>query len=110
MDRKNKNKLALSRDAVETIIGRVSNLEFLKNNSNVLSSLSEDENPDSDYYISAVGLLQVLCHHILAMYDKVNNTNTGGIWDVSKNYFIFSSNHYYNHYYYYNFVYFYVYV
>ena len=34
--RKQKNKLSLSRDVLETIIGRVSNLVFLRNNTNIL--------------------------------------------------------------------------
>lgn len=80
--RQQKNKLSLSRDVLETIIGSVSNLVFLENNTNILSS--EEENPDSEYNMSARGLLQLLCYHVLCMYEKVNNTNTSGIWDVSK--------------------------
>ena len=83
-NRQHRNKLTLSRDVLDTIIGRVNHFEFIKDNTNVLTL--EKENCDGEYYITAIGLLNLLCYHVLSMYDKVNNnTNTSGIWDVSNN-------------------------
>ena len=79
--RSHRNKLTLSRDVLETIIGRVTSLEYLEDNTNVTST--EEENCENGYYISAIGLINVLCYHVLSMCDKVNSTNTSGIWDVS---------------------------
>lgn len=81
--RSNRNKLTLSRDVLETIIGRVTSLEYLEDNTNITST--EEEHCENEYYIRAIGLINVLCYHVLSMYDKVNSTNTSGIWDVSKN-------------------------
>ena len=38
--RSNRNKLTLSRDVLETIIGRVTSLEYLEDNTNVTSTES----------------------------------------------------------------------
>ena len=80
--RQHKNKLTLSRDVVDTIIGKVDNFEFLKDNTNVMSS--EEDNCDNEYHVRAIALLNILCFYVLRMYERVSNTNTSGIWDVSK--------------------------
>ena len=80
--RKQRNKLTVARDVLDTIIGRVNHFGFLKDNTNVM--MSEKENCEGEYYIRAIGLLNLLCHHVLNMYDRVkSSTITDGIWDVS---------------------------
>ena len=74
ISRSHRNKLTLSRDVLETIISRVTSLEYLKDNTNITST--EEEHCENEYYIRAIGLINVLCYHVLSMNDKVNSTNT----------------------------------
>lgn len=78
--RNQRNKLSLSRETLETVIGEVSNLTFLQNNTNILS----EDISGTGCFISAIGLLRLLCYHLSKIYYKVTSTKTSGIWDVSE--------------------------
>lgn len=80
--RHQRNKLSLARDILKTVKGEVTNLTFLKNNTNVLD-VNEDRS-GTGYFISAIGLLSVLCGHLSKAQDKMTSTSTSGIWDVSE--------------------------
>ena len=80
--RHQRNNLSLARDTLKTVKGEVTNLTFLKNNTNVLD-VNENKS-DTGYFISAIGLLTVLCGHLSRTYDKMTSKSASGIWDVSE--------------------------
>lgn len=78
-DRKQRNKLSLSRDTIYVIDTLITNADIVKERSNIF-----DDHEDNNYFcLTAEWLLAIICTYTLEFYDYSANNINGGISDVS---------------------------